>query len=307
MRNCAPNSRLPPLLALFALGFSGLGMAADAPTADPQSKGPSREQFEQSLHFQTGEIKLKDGLATLRLPPEFRYLNPADTERVLTQAWGNPKGDGTLGMIVPSDTSPVANDAWAVIVSFEEDGYVPDQDADTIKYDELLKKMQEDGKASNEARAKDGFDPIELIGWAEPPRYDKSAHKMYWAKELKVGNAEQHTLNYNIRVLGRRGVLVLNAVAGMEQLDLIRQRTPGILAATDFNPGHSYGDFNASTDKLAAYGLAALVAGGIAAKTGLLAKLIGLLIVGKKIIALGVVAAIAAFRKFFQRKPTTGA
>ena len=110
MRNRAPNLRLPYLLALFALGFSGLGTAADAPTADPQSKGPTREQFEQSLHFQTGEIKLKDGLATLRLPPEFRYLNPADTERVLTQAWGNPKGDGTLGMIVPSDTSPVADE-----------------------------------------------------------------------------------------------------------------------------------------------------------------------------------------------------
>ena len=207
-------------------------------------------------------------------------------------------------MILPSDTSPLAENAWAVVVSYEEDGYVSDDDADTIDYGKLLKEMQEGGQSSNAERVKQGYDPIELVGWAEPPRYDKAAHKMYWAKELKIGQSDQHTLNYNIRVLGRKGVLVLNAVAGIDQLALIRQRTPTILAATDFNQGHSYGDFNASTDKIAAYGLAALVAGGLAAKTGMIAKLIALLIAGKKVVALGVIAVVAVVRKFFGRKPT---
>jgi hypothetical protein len=39
------------------------------------------------------------------------------------------------------------------------------------------------------------------------------------------GSEGDHTLNYNIRILGRRGVLVLNAVSGMKQLDAIRAQT----------------------------------------------------------------------------------
>ena len=116
-----------------------------------------------------------------------------------------------------------------------------------------------------------------------------------------LGNSAQHTLNYNIRVLGRRGVLVLNAVAGMDQLAMIRQQTPAILAATDFDAGNTYADFNSGTDKVAAYGLAALVAGGVAAKTGVFAKLIALVIAGKKVILAGIAALALAARKLFSR------
>src|SRR5205814_4303057 len=115
-----------------------------------------------------------------------------------------------------------------------------------------------------------GYAAMELIGWAAPPRYDKAAHKLYWAKELKFSGETGNTLNYNIRVLGRRGVLVLNAVAAMLQLPEIEKNTPKILAAIDFNPGNRYADFSeASGDKVASYGIAALVAGGVAAKLGL--------------------------------------
>ena len=62
-----------------------------------------------------------------------------------------------------------------------------------------------------------------------------------------------------------RGVLVLNGVAAMSQLPEIEQDTPKILAAIDFNPGHRYADFNPKSDKIAGYGLAALVAGTAAA------------------------------------------
>ena len=67
--------------------------------------------------------------------------------------------------------------------------------------------------AANEEREKQGFERVTLIGWAEPPSYDAAAHKLYWAKELAFADNPDHTLNYNIRVLGRRGVLVLNAYA----------------------------------------------------------------------------------------------
>jgi uncharacterized membrane-anchored protein len=70
----------------------------------------------------------------------------------------------------------------------------------------------------------------------------------------------------------------------------------------DFDPGQRYADFNPSTDKLAAYGIAALVAGGIAAKAGLFAKLGVILLAAKKFIILVVAAIGAGIKKLFGRK-----
>ena len=61
-----------------------------------------------------------------------------------------------------------------------------------------------------------------------------------------------------------------------------------VTAFTDFTPGHRYADFNSNTDKVAEYGLAALVAGGVAAKLGFFGKLLALLLAFKKIILLAV-------------------
>jgi uncharacterized membrane-anchored protein len=108
-----------------------------------------------------------------------------------------------------------------------------------------------------------------LIGWAEPPRYDQAAHKLYWAKELSVVGASEHTLNYDIRALGRRGVLSLNAVASMSQLQAIEREMREVLTFVEFNEGHRYGDYVAGVDKIAAYGIGALIAGKLAAKAGL--------------------------------------
>src|SRR4029078_9460158 len=108
--------------------------------------------------------------------------------------------------------------------------------------------------------------------------------------------------NYNLRVLGRGGVLTLNAVSGISQLPQIEAATPKILEMVDFNEGHRYTDYKPGTDKLATYGLAALVAGGIAAKTGLLKGLILALIAAKKLVVVAVVGVFAFIGKLFGRK-----
>ncbi len=270
---------------------------ADEPNAAPAKM--TAEEFVASLKFQTGKVDLPNGIATLDLPHSFHYLNPADSKRVLEDAWGNPPGDTTLGMIFPVDSSPVSQNGWGIIITYDEDGHVNDDDASTIKYDELLKEMQSSVAEANEERKKQGYEPVSLLGWAETPSYDQANHKLYWAKELAFGDNQQHTLNYNIRVLGRKGVLVLNAVAGMDQLAQIKSQMPAVLAATNFKAGNSYADFNSSTDKVAAYGIAALVAGGVAAKLGVFAKLFALLIAFKKALLIGLVALGAAIKKFF--------
>ena len=267
---------------------------------------PTREQLEAQLRYQSGRVTLRRGLATLNLPADFRYLDPQETDVVL-RAWGNPPGQEALGMLVPAGVRVLAPEGWGVIISFSEDGYVKDDDAAKIDYRELLTSMQQATREANPKRAKAGYATVELVGWAEAPHYDSVAHKLYWAKDLKFTDDSAHTLNYSIRVLGRRGVLVLNAVASMDQLEPVRQDMAKVIGFVEFSGGHRYADFVPGTDKVAEYGIAALIAGGLAAKAGLFKVLLGALIALKKLIALGLVAAAAFLRKLFRRKPADAA
>jgi uncharacterized membrane-anchored protein len=281
---------------------------ADSPV--PLSRKAEVRQIVDGLTYQQGNITLKDGLATIQLQPNFRYLNPADTEAVLSKIWSNPPlAKAPLGMLVPAGFDPLSVDSWAVIISYDEDGHVADDDATKINYDTLLAQMKEGTREASQQRVQQGYKPIELVGWAAPPRYDAATHKMYWAKEIKFGDSDEHTLNYNIRILGRQGVLVLNAVATMPELAMVEQATPDILSMVNFKDGSRYADFNPSTDKLATYGLAALVAGGIAAKAGLFKVLWVGLLAAKKFVIMGLVALGAFFKRVWAKmsgKQTTG-
>ncbi|MDN2674997.1 DUF2167 domain-containing protein [Janthinobacterium sp. SUN026] len=288
------------LTALLCLTLSGLTAAAPA---DEKASAPemTAEQFLAQLHLQRGKITLPGGIATLDLPANFRYLSPTDAERVLVDAWGNPPGMVSLGMIVPAKTSVLERDSWGVIVTYEKEGHIKDDDADSIKYDELLKDMQASVLENNAERKKQGYPGIHLMGWAEKPSYAKDTHKLYWAKDLMVDGGE-HSLNYNVRVLGREGVLNLNAIASMQQIEAIKKEMQQVTAFTEFTEGNRYTDFDSKTDKVAEYGLAALVAGGVASKLGLFGKLLALLLAFKKVLILAVVGGGAAIVRFFSGK-----
>ncbi|WP_313429324.1 DUF2167 domain-containing protein [Pseudomonas sp.] len=289
------------LLCATTLPAIAASTPASAPTTSEQPQ-QTAEQWLATLKPQHGNITLPSGIASLQLNNEFYYLSPADTERLLTEGWGNPPGFKTLGMIIPTAVNPLADNGWGVIISYKNDGHISDDDAAKIDYAELLEQMKAEDEEDNKERRKQGYAGLTLLGWAEPPSYDQATHKMYWARELKAEDADQTTLNYSIRVLGREGVLELNAVAAMADLQTIKQETPKILAFTNFTDGNRYADYDAKTDKLAPYGLAALVAGGIAAKAGLFAKIGVALLAFKKFIVLGLLAIAGFFRKLFKRK-----
>jgi len=286
--------------------FAGLLLRADDPA--PKASADSMAATAASLQWKTGVITLKDGLAKITLTDNFRYLDPKDSEKVLHDLWGNPPGSKNLGMIFPADVGPLDPNGWGIEIAYEAGGYVKDDDADKINYTDLLKQMKQEVHEGSTERVKEGYPAMELIGWAAPPRYDKATHKLYWAKELKVDGASQDTLNYNIRILGRRGVLVLNAIAGMDDFPMIDKKIPEVLSMVDFQAGNTYADFDPKIDKIAEYGLATLVAGGAlgaAAKLGLLGLLWKYLFVTilalKKVIVVAVVAVVAGFKKLMAK------
>ncbi|MGH8046730.1 MAG: DUF2167 domain-containing protein [Chthoniobacterales bacterium] len=258
-----------------------------------------------TLHYQTGTVKIGGDIATLTLPDSLQYLDPKDARTVLVDLWGNvPETHDTLGMIVPKGVSLIASNSWAVVITYEEDGHVKDDDAEKINYDKLLAEMKKSTSEESAERVKKGYEPIKLVGWGAPPKYDREGKKLYWAQELEFNNNPNHTLNYNIRILGRKGVLVLNAIAAQQDLPVIEAATPELLSAVSFNPGNRYADFDSSTDKIAAYGIAALVAGGVAAKAGFFKLLWVGILAFKKFIIIGIAAIGGLVAKIFKKNPT---
>lgn len=279
-------------------------------TTEETSLTPEEQQYMEwaqglwdSFELHTGEIEVANGAATLEVPEGFYFLDSEDAAKVLIEIWENPPetAQGVLGMLFPQEYTPFDAESWGVTIEYEKDGYVSDEDAADIDYDDMLKDMQADTRDASEARVQQGYVPIELVGWAEPPYYEADTHKLYWAKELRFGDNPVNTLNYNIRVLGRQGVLVMNFIASMDQLPQINSEREDVLAMANFNEGSRYADFNPDIDEVAAYGLGALVAGKVAAKAGLFAMA---LLVLKKFWFV-ILIAIGAVFKFFKRKSKT--
>lgn len=259
-------------------------------------------RLDSLLDYQYGNIDLADGLASLTLDSTFKYLDPKETKKILEEAWGNPPQE-TLGMIFPDSVNPYMYEGWGVIVSYIEDGFVEDDDAADIDYDELMETMKEDAEAENEERKELGYGGYEVVGWAENPYYDSEEKKLFWAKNLSFEGTEENTLNYDIRILGRKGFLQMNAVAGLSQLEMVKRDMRSLLTRVEFSQGNTYSDFDPEVDQVAAYGIGALVAGKLAAKAGFF-KVIGIFLAKFwKIILIGGGAAIAFVKKTFFSGP----
>jgi uncharacterized membrane-anchored protein len=182
-------------------------------------------------------------------------------------------------------------------------GYVKDDDAEKIDYDDMLKNMQEDEKETNKERVAGGYPTLHFVGWAQKPYYDKEKKVLHWAKEIKFGDQEgAHTLNYDVRVLGRHGILSLNAVCTMDELPLVKANIDKVLNMSSFTSGNAYSDFDPKIDKIAVWTIGGLVAGKVLVKAGLFAVLLKFLVAGWKFIAIGFVALIGFLKNLFSRK-----
>ena len=271
------------------------------PAEGQPEAAPAEEEAMPELKYSTGDIVLPNKVATLHLGEKYHYLAPEETNQLL-QLWGNPPDEQTQGAILPADVNPFGEGGWAVFLTYTDDGHIDDSDANEIDYDDLLKDMKEGVEDSNPARKEAGYPEMHLLNWAEPPRYDAAAKKLYWAKEISSEGGDMHSLNYDVRVLGREGVLSMEAVAPMNLLAQVRTEMRPLLEVAEFNEGYRYAEFNPKTDRMAEYGLGALIAGGVAAKLGLFGKLFALLIAFKKIIIVGLIAVGGYVAKLFGKK-----
>ena len=295
---------------LLALGLLTTGAATAAPqTLTPEQQAEVRrlEALQDSLKPQTGSVAVPGADATLALGDAYYFLNAEDAARVLVEGWGNPPSSvtGVLGMVFPKDKA-FYDDTWGAVITYAGDGYVSDADASTIDYAELLTQLRQGEEQDNQARAADGYATINLVGWAQQPTYDGQKHNLIWAKELAFSDSPEHTLNYDVRVLGRAGVLSMNIVDDMTDLATVGAAATQLMNTASFNPGARYADYREGVDKKAAYGVGGLIAGGaalaVAKKVGLLGILFLVLKKGGVFLLVGAGAAWTWLRNRFRGK-----
>lgn len=297
------------LAAVMALAAPALAEPYKSVFPDRQPlQSATAQTFLEKLDYKRGKIALPGAGASLTVPKDFYFLDSADTEKVLADAWGNtPAGSkGKLGMLLPAKVTPLDAESWGAVVTFDASGRVDDADAAAIDYDQLLASMKSDTAEESERRKKAGYESIALVGWASPPFYDRAERKLHWARELQFGSNEKHTLNYAVRALGREGVLQMNFIAGMDDLPAIKAAIPDVMKMIAFDEGKRYADW-VPGDTEAAYGLAGLIGGAaaaqVAAKLGFLAVALAFLKKGWILLAVGGVAAVKWLFGRFRRKP----
>ena len=292
-------SDLLALAAAFAFVPPAAGQSNQSDEAELQRR---IESISSRLHPVTGDVRLPGANAVLHLGSDYYFLPASEARVVLTEGWGNPveATEGVLGMVFPAGRT-FADDTWGAVVTYEDSGPVNDDDAQSTDYAALLREMQAGEGSINEERTRQGFPTQHLVGWAQTPAYDPRTHSVVWARNIQFQGSPENTLNYDIRLLGRSGVLSLNMVTVMSDLAETRQAAQRFAASAEFQPGARYADFQPGRDRVAEYGVAGLIAAGVGAaaakKAGLLALILAF---GKKFIVL-VIAGFAAFGAWLRR------
>lgn len=288
------------LLAVSAAPAS-VALADPVPAATTTVR-PDQAAFVKSLRKQTGDVTIPAANAVLHLGSKYYFLGPEDAKKVLVDLWGNPPSAASdvLGLVMPADKSVLEN-SWGAVITWDDSGYVTDDDAGSADYDKIMSDMRAGDPEVNAERQKAGYPAMHTIGWAQPPSYDKATHSLIWARDFRIDGDQADSLNYDVRLLGRKGVLSMNMLWDMSHLAEVRAAAQDFGKVATFTGGSTYAEYNSGTDKAAGYGLAGLVGLGVGVAVAKKVGLLALLLPFFKWIAIGAVALWASLKGFIGR------
>jgi uncharacterized membrane-anchored protein len=265
-------------------------MAVAMAVAAPAYAAEQEEFKLSSLNWIKGPAKADmKGIAGIDVPKDYMFVD-GNGARKLMEVMGNFTSGSEVGLLAP--TSMV----WFAIFRFSDDGYVKDDDKDKLNADKILRSIREGTEDANKERKRRGWATMKVVGWQQEPAYNEATHNLEWAV---IGESEgERVINYNTRILGRRGVMEVKLVVGSDELEANLPAYKQLVGTFDYKAGERYAEYKQG-DKLAQYGLTALVAGGavaVAAKTGLLATIILFFKKAWKLLIIALVA-VGAFVK----------
>lgn len=291
-------------IILFVIFGSQPGFSQGAPSSEAARKAELAAAWQAAGNAGTAgpaDVPLIDQ-ATLKLPAGDFFVPKAEGARVM-RALGNTVHDTNfVGLVLGTRQ----NDRWLVVINYIKEGYIKDDAAKDWNADDLLKNLKEGVDESNKDRAARGFPEMEVIGWIEPPNYDATSHRLVWSvlgKDKGAPDDAHKDVNYNTYALGREGYFSLNLLSDSTRIATDKSAAHELLANLSYQSGKRYEDFSASTDRIAEYGLLALVGGVAAKKLGLFALVLAFVLKFAKAIFIGAAVFGAGILKFFRRKP----
>ena len=286
---------LPVLVALFVLGSIGLVQSQEKSELTPQQIAMIEKL--QSIQWQSGPMTGEIGSsAKISIPDGYEYVGAKGAQSLL-EAYGNPRDNSILAAIVPK----AKDQDWTLIFKFDDIGYVKDEDKDSLDANKMLSTFNASLPAQNEERRAMGGEEITKFSWTEKPFYDQETKNLTWALRLHFPSGD--SINYDIRILGRRGVMEATLLGDPEKYREAVPEIKALLTAFSFKEGDTYAEWQ-SGDRVAQLGLAGLIAGGatlVAAKTGLLAKFGVILAKSGKAIIVGILVLGATIWTFIKR------
>ena len=260
--------------------------------------GVSAQETGQDLQWQRGPVTGAIGdNATIDIPKDYVFLDVAETTRYVEMSRNIPTGEEQL-------FAPTSGD-WDAYFSFSPEGYVKDNE--TLDADALLESMQDSQEASNAERRRRGWPALSIVGWHIKPRYNPTTKVLEWATILKADDADATSINYNTKVLGRKGVMSVQLVSSPEKFTAGLTDFQDKLNGFAYKAGDRYGDYRPG-DHVAEYGLAALVAGGaaaVAAKKGFFGAIAAFLAAAWKLVLAAIVGLGVWMKSLFGRKKET--
>jgi uncharacterized membrane-anchored protein len=275
--------RLAALALALSTGIASPGVAQEAPAPKVDWRpGPAT-------------VDVGRDLAELRLPEGFAFAGPEDTRAIL-ERMGNRTDGSELALVVPE----AEGEDWFLVFEWRGVGYVKDDEKDEIDADALLASLREATEDGNAWREEHNVPALHVTRWAEPPHYDSATNHMVWAVVAQdEGGGE--SLNYNVRVLGRDGVMSVTLVESPDGLAASKPNVERLLSGFAYKQGKRYAEW-VPGDKVATYGLTGLVAAGAGAaavKLGLFAWLGKLLGKMGKLVGVVAIGAVALLGKIW--------
>ena len=268
------------LVAIVALSVIFAGVLA--PTEGLAQEFPEIEWVEGPAIVDLGDV------AEIELGDDYVFLDGEDTREVLE--YMGEADPLAVGAVAPK----AENQDWSIIFSYDPIGYVKEDEKESLDSQAILQSIKEATEEANKMRIERGFPALNVIGWYEEPHYDADSHNLVWTVLCEEADTQIQLVNYNIRLLGRHGVMQVILVSDPATVATTRACLDDIIAHFSWKQGESYGAWVAG-DKVAEIGLTALIVGGAAAAAaGLLGKI-------WKFLVAGIAALVAAIGRLIRR------
>jgi uncharacterized membrane-anchored protein len=265
-----------------------------APALPAQAQDSGEDAFSK-IPWQPGPVFGDLGEEAQVAVPDDCTFTGADGTRQFMELNENPVSDRERGTVLCRivGANGETESTWFAVFEFDGSGYVKDDEKESLDGDAILASLKEGNEHGNRERKKRGWEAIYVDGWQHAPHYDEQTRNLTWATRLH-GEDNAQVLNHSVRLLGRGGVMSVDLVVAPEYYEQVLPVFNAVVGDFRYRSGHTYAEWR-NGDKIASYGLTALVAGGagaVLAKTGLLQKF------GKAILV-ALAAGVAAIRKFF--------